>query len=74
MRGAGGSGTGGGAAVVVAADVLVVAIPVLPSAGTAAVSDVGVEGSLVVLATTAAQARALAQAEVSARLSAVVVG
>jgi pilus assembly protein CpaB len=71
--GAGGSRSGG-AAVVVAADVMVVAIPSAASAGPAAVNDVGVEGALVVLATTAAQARALAQAEVSARLSAVVVG
>jgi pilus assembly protein CpaB len=77
-RGGGiGSGSGEGA-VVVAADVLVVAIPARPSAGPAAVNDVGVgvgvEGALVVLATTADQARDLAQAEVSARLSAVVVG
>ena len=36
--------------------------------------SIGVDGALVVLATSAAQAQALAQAEVSARLSAVVVG
>jgi Flp pilus assembly protein CpaB len=66
------------AAAVVAAGVAVVAIPV----GAAAAgglnanpgADVGGEGALVVLATTPLQARQLAQAQVSARLSAVVVG
>ena len=71
---AGAGEVGAAAAVVVAADVLVVAIPVRPTAGPAAGNDVGVEGALVVLATSADQARALAQAQVSARLSAVVVG
>lgn len=70
----GGGSRSGGAAVVVAADVMVVAIPIAASAGPTAVNDVGVEGALIVLATTAAQARDLAQAQVSARLSAVVVG
>jgi pilus assembly protein CpaB len=73
LAGAAGGG-GSGAAVVVAANVMVVAIPVQTSAGPTAANDVGVEGALVVLATTAAQARVLAQAQVSARLSAVVVG
>jgi pilus assembly protein CpaB len=63
------------AATVVAADVSVVAIPVaaVPSAGNGD-DDVAVEGALVVLATTPRQAQLLAQAQVSARLSAVVVG
>lgn len=71
------SGTALGSATVVAADVMVVAIPVAaaPSAGGAQVdSDVGVEGALVVLATSPLQARQLAQAQVTSRLSAVVVG
>ena len=72
--GAGAVGRDAGAAIVVASDVLVVAIPVAQTSGSASVTDVGVEGALVVLATTAAQARELAQAQVSARLSAVVVG
>jgi pilus assembly protein CpaB len=59
-----------GMAALVAADVTVVAIP--PPTGSAT-SPIGAEGALVVLATTADQARALAQAQVSARLSAVVV-
>jgi pilus assembly protein CpaB len=64
------------AATVVAADVMVVAIPTAsaPPGATDANGDVGVEGTLVVLATSALQARQLAQAEVSSRLSAVVVG
>jgi pilus assembly protein CpaB len=64
------------AAAVVAADVMVVAIPIAsaPAGATGATGDVGVEGTLVVLATSALQARQLAQAEVSSRLSAVVVG
>jgi pilus assembly protein CpaB len=64
------------AASIVAADVMVVAIPIAstPPGATEAIGDVGVEGTLVVLATSAAQARQLAQAEVSSRLSAVVVG
>lgn len=63
-------------AVVVAADVLVIAIPVAsaPSGGSQVNSDVGVEGALVVLATSPLQARLLAQAQVTSRLSAVVVG
>ena len=65
-------------ATVVAAGVAVVAIP-LVSAATGGLTadpgaDVGSEGALVVLATTPLQARQLAQAQVSARLSAVVVG
>jgi predicted dinucleotide-binding enzyme len=63
-------------AAIVAADVMVVAIPIAsaPPGATDATGDVGVEGTLVVLATNALQARQLAQAEVSSRLSAVVVG
>jgi len=66
-----------GSASVVAADVMVVAIPIAagqPAGGSQVDSDVDVEGALVVLATTALQARQLAQAEVTSRLSAVVVG
>jgi pilus assembly protein CpaB len=84
VGGGGASGSGGGSddgrvggvgsAVVVAADVIVVAIPVAATAAPTQVADVGVEGALVVLATTATQARQLAQAQVSSRLSAVVVG
>jgi Flp pilus assembly protein CpaB len=65
------------AAAVVAADVMVVAIPIAsapPGAASDSNGDVGVEGTLVVLATTVTQARQLAQAQVSSRLSAVVVG
>jgi pilus assembly protein CpaB len=62
------------AASVVAADVTVVAIPGAASTADNAATDVGVEGALVILATNATQARQLAQAQVSARLSAVVVG
>ena len=63
-------------ATVVAAGVLVVAIPVAsaPPGGGSQVDSVGVEGALVVLATTPLQARQLAQAQVTSRLSAVVVG
>jgi hypothetical protein len=67
----------GAAATVVAADVMVVAIPdssQAPGAASNATGDVGVEGTLVVLATSVIQARQLAQAQVSSRLSAVVVG
>jgi pilus assembly protein CpaB len=67
----------GAAATVVAADVMVVAIPdssQTPGAASNATGDVGVEGTLVVLATSVIQARQLAQAQVSSRLSAVVVG
>ncbi|HEY0870622.1 MAG TPA: SAF domain-containing protein [Acidothermaceae bacterium] len=67
----------GAAATVVAADVMVVAIPIAsapPGATSDATGDVGAEGTLVVLATTVIQARQLAQAQVSSRLSAVVVG
>jgi pilus assembly protein CpaB len=66
-----------GAATIVAADVMVVAIPSVsetPEAASSATGDVGVEGTLVVLATSVIQARQLAQAQVSSRLSAVVVG
>ncbi|MDQ1540364.1 MAG: pilus assembly protein CpaB, partial [Actinomycetota bacterium] len=65
------------AAAVVAASVAVVAIPVASAVGSLNAdpgADVGGEGALVVLATTPLQARQLAQAQVSARLSAVVVG
>ena len=64
-------------ATVVAADVMVVAIPnVSETSGTASIAtgDVGVEGTLVVLATSLIQASQLAQAQVSSRLSAIVVG
>jgi len=64
----------GTAAAVVAADVMVVAIPNVSATPGNATGDVGVEGTLVVLATSAIQARQLAQAQVSSRLSAVVVG
>jgi pilus assembly protein CpaB len=65
-----------GAATVVAADVMVVAIPIAsaPPGGGSPVDSVGIEGTLVVLATSPLQARQLAQAQVTARLSAVVVG
>lgn len=66
-----------GPATVVAADVMVVAIPIAsapPGGGSQVDSDVGSEGALVVLATSALQARQLAQAQVTSRLSAVVVG
>ena len=86
--GDGGSSTGGGslaggltgsaaAATVVAADVQVIAIPIVsaPTGGSQVESDVvGVTGALVVLATSPLQARLLAQAQVTSRLSAVVVG
>jgi Flp pilus assembly protein CpaB len=65
------------AAAVVAADVRVLAIsnPTAAAAATGAdLGDTGLDGALVVLATTPTQARELAQAQVSARLSAVVVG
>jgi Flp pilus assembly protein CpaB len=62
-----------GEAAVVAAGVRVVAIPT-PTGGPSNVSGADFSGALVILATTPEQARALAQAEVSARLSAVVVG
>jgi len=58
-------------AAVVAADVTVVAIP--PQT-VGAVADQAFEGALVVLATTPDQARRLAQAQVSDRLSAIVIG
>jgi pilus assembly protein CpaB len=81
--GSGGDGSAGAAArstvaaaTVVAANVMVLAIPTAsaPPGGSQVDSDVGVEGALVVLATSPLQARQLAQAEVSSRLSAVVVG
>jgi pilus assembly protein CpaB len=65
------------AATVIATDVAVLAIPIPAAAGGSAdatSADVGVEGALVVLATSPDQARRLAQAQVSARLSAIVVG
>jgi Flp pilus assembly protein CpaB len=69
-------GDAASAATVVAADVMVVAIPVAaaPPGGGSQVDAVGVEGALVVLATSPLQARQLAQAQVTSRLSAVVVG
>ncbi len=69
-------GDGGAAATVVAAGVMVVAIPIAaaPPGGGSQIDSVGVEGALVVLATTPLQARQLAQAQVTSRLSAVVVG
>jgi len=67
------AGAGSGPATVVAADVSVVAIPTPPSDATGQVVGPGFDGALVVLATTPEQARELAQAEVSDRLSAVVV-
>jgi pilus assembly protein CpaB len=69
--------TADAAAAIVAANVIVVAIPIAaapPGSASDASGDVGVEGTLVVLATTPMQARQLAQAQVSSRLSAVVVG
>lgn len=60
------------AATAVAADVTVVAIPP-PDTGPGAAADASFEGALVVLATSPEQARRLAQAQVSDRLSAVVV-
>jgi hypothetical protein len=70
------TGSATAAATVVAADVMVVAIPVAaaPAGGGSQVDSLGVEGALVVLATSPLQARQLAQAEVTSRLSAVVVG
>ncbi len=64
------------AADVIAADVVVLSIPPpMNTASTASTAaDVTAPGTLVVLATTPDEARALAQAEVSDRLSAVVVG
>jgi pilus assembly protein CpaB len=64
------------AATVIAANVMVIAIPIAsaPPGGSQVDSDVGVEGALVVLATSPLQARLLAQAQVTSRLSAVVVG
>jgi pilus assembly protein CpaB len=63
-------------ATVVAANVMVLAIPIAAASpgGSQVDSGVGVEGALVVLATSPLQARQLAQAEVSSRLSAVVIG
>ena len=60
-------------AVVVAEDVRVVATPTTPDGGSAALDSTAGDGALVVLATTPDQARSLAQAELTARLSAVVV-
>jgi Flp pilus assembly protein CpaB len=70
------SGSASSAATVVAADVMVVAIPIAsaPPGGGAQVDSVGIEGALVVLATSPLQARQLAQAQVTSRLSGVVVG
>jgi len=71
-----GSGSTVAAAAVVAADVMVIAIPIASAApgGSQVDSGVGVEGALVILATSPVQARLLAQAQVTSRLSAVVVG
>lgn len=77
---AGPAGTGSGslvaAASVVAADVMVIAIPIASASpgGSQVDAGVGVDGALVVLATSPLQARLLAQAQVTSRLSAVVVG
>jgi hypothetical protein len=66
-------------AAVVASDVAVISAPVVQAGGEAAldpVTSAGLatsDGALVVLATTREQARALAEAELTARLSAVVV-
>lgn len=68
-----GGGSGAGRAAVVADDVRVVAIPATPDGGNAALDSATGDGALVVLATSTDQAKALAQAELSARLSAVVV-
>jgi pilus assembly protein CpaB len=66
------------AATVVATDVAVLALPIPAAAGGGSAdptsADIGVEGALVVLATSLDQAKRLAQAQVSARLSAIVVG
>jgi pilus assembly protein CpaB len=73
---AGPAGSTVASASVVAADVMVIAIPIASAArgGAQVDSGVGVEGALVVLATSPLQARLLAQAQVTSRLSAVVVG
>lgn len=61
------------AADLVAADVAVVALPTAPSDSTSSVADGSSGGALVVLATTPTQARLLAQAAVTSKLSAIVV-
>jgi len=77
---AGPAGTGSGSlvagATVVAADVMVIAIPIASASpgGSQVDAGVGVDGALVLLATSPLQARLLAQAQVTSRLSAVVVG
>jgi Flp pilus assembly protein CpaB len=65
--------TSAASAAVVAEDVRVVATPTTPDGGSAALDSTAGDGALVVLATTPDQARSLAQAELTARLSAVVV-
>jgi len=65
-------------AAVVASDVAVISAPVVRAGGDSALDSAANDGAtndgaLVVLATTLEQARALAQAELTARLSAVVV-
>ncbi len=61
------------AATVVADDVQVLAIPTTPNGGDGGLDSPAGDGALVVLGATPEQARALAQAQLSARLSAVVV-
>jgi len=61
------------AATVVADDVQVIAMPAAVNGGNANLDAAASDGALVVLATTPDQAKALAQAELNARLSAVVV-
>ncbi len=69
-----GGATPATSATVVADDVRVVAAPTAADGGNAALDATANDGALVVLATTPEQARALAQAQLVARLSAVVVG
>jgi len=71
-----GSGSLVAGATVVAADVMVIAIPIASASpgGSQVDAGVGVDGALVLLATSPLQARLLAQAQVTSRLSAVVVG
>jgi pilus assembly protein CpaB len=69
-------GAGVAPATVVASDVTVVAVPTSSASGPSAnaIDPLDQDGALVVLATTPAQARVLAQAQVSDRLSAVSLG
>jgi pilus assembly protein CpaB len=61
-------------AAVVAHDVTVIELPAVTAAGATDTDPLGQDGALVVLATTPEQARLLAQAQVSDRLSAVSIG